>query len=196
MGRRKSYDRELVVQQAMELFWQHGFQGTSSRMLSAEIGINPFSLSSEFGSKQGLFEAALAQYLENVTDIFARLSSPDACLQDIRALFGTYASFARTPAGKRGCFLTNVAIESCPPDISQPAVDSYLAIISSGFDNCLRLAKAQGALRQDVVVLDEARFFVATVLGFFVLMRSNTQPALLKGAINAANRHLDSLLRA
>jgi len=194
MGRRKSYDRDLVVQQAMELFWQHGFQGTSSRMLSAEIGINPFSLSSEFGSKQGLFEAALAQYLEDVTRIFAPLSSPDACLEDIRQLFSSYASFARTPAGKRGCFLTNVAAEASPSDITQPVVDSYVRVISSGFDNCLRLAKKQGELRQDVIVLDEARFFLATVLGFFVIMRSNTQPALLKGAINAANRHLDSLM--
>jgi AcrR family transcriptional regulator len=33
MGRKKKYDRDTLIEQAMELFRDHGFAGTSTQML-------------------------------------------------------------------------------------------------------------------------------------------------------------------
>jgi AcrR family transcriptional regulator len=62
MGRTKQYDRHTLVKQAMEIFRDHGFSGTSTQMLVEGLGVNRFSLYTELGSKQELFEASLERY--------------------------------------------------------------------------------------------------------------------------------------
>ncbi|MCH8886618.1 MAG: helix-turn-helix transcriptional regulator, partial [SAR324 cluster bacterium] len=59
MGRPKTYDREEIAAKAMELFWLHGFNGTSTQALVEHMQINRYSLYAEFGSKQRLYEVAL-----------------------------------------------------------------------------------------------------------------------------------------
>ena len=59
MGRKKTYDRDVLIEKSMEMFRDHGFAGTSTQMLVEGLGVNRYSLYAEFGSKQALFEAAL-----------------------------------------------------------------------------------------------------------------------------------------
>jgi TetR/AcrR family transcriptional regulator, transcriptional repressor for nem operon len=194
MGRRKSYIREEVTKQAMAVFWRHGFAGTSTKMLSEATGLNPFSIFAEFGSKQGIFDAAVQAYLSDVEAVFANLNGVNAGPGDIRALLAFYGAFARGVNGDCGCFLTNVATQRRPQDPAcQEAVDAYLHIIYTGFENCLSQSQTRGELRADVVVVDEAHVFTSMVLGLFVAMRAATQPTLVQGMIRAAGRHLDSL---
>ena len=53
MGRAKQYDRTNLLDRAVELFRRHGFNGTSTAELVAELGVNRKSMYAEFGSKQG-----------------------------------------------------------------------------------------------------------------------------------------------
>lgn len=46
----------------MELFWQHGYEGVSVKMLTDRLGITPTSLYAAFGSKEELFDAAIEMY--------------------------------------------------------------------------------------------------------------------------------------
>jgi len=52
MARKKEYIEEEVIENAMYLFWQNGYENTSMKMLEQEMGINKFSIYSSFGSKQ------------------------------------------------------------------------------------------------------------------------------------------------
>jgi len=65
MGRHKTYDRDVLIGKAMETFRDHGFAGTSTQMLVEGLGVNRYSLYAEFGSKQALFDAALAALPED-----------------------------------------------------------------------------------------------------------------------------------
>lgn len=56
------YDREDVVNRAMQLFWRRGFNGTSTRDLQEAIDMRPGSIYAAFGSKEGLFKEALQHY--------------------------------------------------------------------------------------------------------------------------------------
>lgn len=53
--------RELLLDTAERLFAEHGFEGTSIRMLAKESGVNVAMVSYYFGSKEKLFEA-LVEY--------------------------------------------------------------------------------------------------------------------------------------
>ena len=81
MGRNKTYDRDVLIEKAMEMFRDHGFAGTSTQMLVEGLGVNRYSLYAEFGSKQALFDAALERYDEEVVERnFGPLEAPGAGL--------------------------------------------------------------------------------------------------------------------
>ena len=51
MARKKSYDEKDVIEKALSTFWREGYEGTSTRMLEKEMGINQFSIYSSFENK-------------------------------------------------------------------------------------------------------------------------------------------------
>ena len=62
MGRPRTFDCDLALDQAMEVFWRHGYEGATIAQLTEAMGINPPSLYAAFGSKEGLLKAALDRY--------------------------------------------------------------------------------------------------------------------------------------
>ena len=49
--------RQQILDAAVELFAEHGFEATSTRMLAAHAGVNVAMINYYFGSKEKLFEA-------------------------------------------------------------------------------------------------------------------------------------------
>ena len=63
-GRPRAFDVDKALDSALELFWTHGYEGTSLAMLTEAMGINVPSLYAAFGNKETLFRKALERYLE------------------------------------------------------------------------------------------------------------------------------------
>lgn len=61
-GRPRSFDRDAVLDKAIRLFWKRGYEATSVRDLTEELGIGPPSLYNAFGDKRRLFAEALYAY--------------------------------------------------------------------------------------------------------------------------------------
>lgn len=73
MGRPRTFDRDVAINQALHLFWEHGYDATSLSQLKANIGggITAPSFYAAFGSKQALFNEVMERYLNThgrVTD--------------------------------------------------------------------------------------------------------------------------------
>ncbi len=62
MPRVESFNRDTVLDGAMQVFWKHGFNGTSMQQLVEATGLNRSSLYNSFGDKMALYQAALKQY--------------------------------------------------------------------------------------------------------------------------------------
>ncbi len=195
MGRPKTYERDEVARKAMELFWLHGFHGTSTQALVDHIKINRYSLFAEFGTKQGLFEAALALYESEIVQwYFGALEAPDAGLDELIAVIEFFASAAGTPGTERGCLICNSATERAAHDpVSRNFVESYVNRISAAIGGALEHAREQGDLRDDVNTEQESRLLASTLLGFFVLLRAQIEPKILQSASRAAIEHIKSL---
>jgi TetR/AcrR family transcriptional repressor of nem operon len=103
MGRHKGYDRKMVLDKAMQLFWKKGFEGTHLQELVEETGLNRFSLYKEFGGKEGLFQEAVEQYLASLQSLGAYLNREplglDNIIEYIRRIIHTDFSY--------GCFMVN-----------------------------------------------------------------------------------------
>ena len=62
MGRPREFDMERALDEAMDVFWRHGYEGATIAELTAAMSINPPSLYAAFGNKEGLLKAALDHY--------------------------------------------------------------------------------------------------------------------------------------
>ena len=62
MARTKEFDRDDVVNKAINVFWSKGFEATSIQDLVDAMGINRGSIYDTFGDKAGLFEVAIYHY--------------------------------------------------------------------------------------------------------------------------------------
>ena len=195
MGRKKNYDRDALLGKAMEIFRDHGFAGTSAEMLVAGLGVNRYSLYAEFGSKQGLFDAALQRYDDEVIERnFGPLEAPGAGVAEVRALLSFFGSAGEGPAAGRGCLLCNTAIELGPEDPSGAGfVQRYFERISGAFHAALENARRGGELRRAIDPQKEAAFFTASVLGMFVMLRAMAPAPVVENAARAAIEHLEGL---
>lgn len=61
-GRPRAFDRTDALRRAMEVFWEHGYEGSSMSDLTTAMGINSPSLYAAFGGKESLFRQAVGLY--------------------------------------------------------------------------------------------------------------------------------------
>lgn len=61
-GRPRSFDRDVALERAMQVFWRQGYESTSISDLTDAMDINPPSLYAAFGDKEQLFLAAVERY--------------------------------------------------------------------------------------------------------------------------------------
>lgn len=114
MGRLQTFDSTAVVQSARDVFWDAGFDGASLADLESATGLNRSSLYHAFGSKRGLFDAAVADYLDTVIRPRLRgLITDDAGRDALLAYFDALREAvvaAPVDSPRRGCLLVNAAV--------------------------------------------------------------------------------------
>ena len=189
----KGYQREAVLDRAIELFRKQGYAATSTAELVEKLEMNRKSMYAEFGSKQELFEAALERYSEiNLSRVLAPIESPDANAQTIREAFNGYASASETKFRGLGCLMANTAVERAALDPgSAKFVDAYIERLEKGFRNALENALEDGDVSEDAVLDDLAAHFVNSVVGISALLRAKATPEQMY----AAGRGATSMLR-
>ena len=189
----KGYNREEALDRAIELFRRQGYSATSTAELVEELGMNRKSMYAEFGSKQELFEAALARYSEiNLTRVLAPIEAPEADAQTIRDAFLGYASASESKYRGLGCLMANTAVERAALDPgSAKFVDAYLDRLSKGFQNALINAQKDGDVSKEANLDDLTAHFVNAVVGISALLRAKATPEQMY----AAGRGATSMLR-
>ena len=78
-------DLDRLLQAALEAFAANGYDGTSVRELSRRLDVSHALLTARFGSKQGLWFAAMEHALAQVEKTWREVADPDA-LDDLEAL--------------------------------------------------------------------------------------------------------------
>ena len=54
-GRPKSFDKEIALEKALDVFWTQGYDGASLKDLTQAMGINKPSMYATFGNKEQLY---------------------------------------------------------------------------------------------------------------------------------------------
>ena len=162
-GRPSQFDADTALQIAMQLFWAHGYEGTSIADLTAAMGINKPSLYAAFGSKEALFAQALEQYIAGpIAFVTTALEEPTA-YRVVAKLLLESAHFLTEPATPHGCMI-NTGSLSCGPQ-TEP-VKNLLIRRRQWFENALiarmQRASTAGELAEGTDATTLARY-VATI---------------------------------
>ena len=196
MGRSKQYDRTELLDRAVELFRNQGFNGTSTAELVAEPGVNRKSMYAEFGSKQELFEATLEHYNRNhLSRVLAPIEAEDAGVDAIRQAFIGYASASEGWFNGRGCLMCNTAVERAALDpASGRFAAAYLDRITRAFRNALGNAAGAGELDEGANLDELAAFLTTALIGVAACIRAEAPPEQLHATSRVVSNVLDAHL--
>jgi TetR/AcrR family transcriptional repressor of nem operon len=177
MARPAQFEREEVLEKAMQAFWDHGYRATSMADLVEATELKPGSLYAAFRSKEGLFLAALDHYAQHsVARLEQALTGARSPLQGIRGYFRQLAKDVATHHGRRGCLLVNTVLElSRQDDVVRKRVNQHLGTIEALLRRTLEVAQARGELAADRDPAALATFLLSNIWGLRVL--AGTAPA-------------------
>lgn len=183
MARPRKFDEDDVVAAAGEIFWTKGFEGASTRDLTAVTGLTPSSLYAAFGSKRALFVKALDRYLDQtLRDRIARIEAASSGLEAIEAFFAEVVERSITDTRHRGCMMVNAIVDAASEDIDlKRYVADETVRIEAFFRRNIAVGQAAAEISATHAVHDLARHLLAVLMGIRVLARGRPDPELLAG---------------
>jgi AcrR family transcriptional regulator len=121
-GRPRSYDPDVALDSAAQLFWAKGFADTSLDDLSAAMRMGRPSIYNAFGDKEALFLRALERYRETVGSTPLRaMDGKDSINDALDSFFRQTVEYTTADRSHLGCLLGSVA-----PVTGHPAVRRFL----------------------------------------------------------------------
>jgi AcrR family transcriptional regulator len=181
MGRPRAFDADTALDEAMEVFWRHGYEGATIAQLTDAMGINPPSLYAAFGSKEGLLKAALDRYSAKRATVMAEIvGAPTA--RDVAERFLMRTADSHTdPANPPGCLLVQGGL-AC--GVGSENVPFELAAHRAQTEQQLRerfvRAKAEGDLKPTADAAALARYLSAVAAGMGVMASSGSDREALR----------------
>lgn len=188
-GRPRQFDRDEVLDKAIVLFWQQGFEATGVAQLSETLGIGKQSLYGTFGDKRGLYIAAIQRYSdESVGKTRAQLGRPGRAVDHIAEVLDEWAARASCE-GYCGCFLANSCSELGTRDPEVAALlQRKLARMADAFQEAIERAQSEGDIAPDTNAQALARALVNTAQGLSTA--SKVDPGFARDTISQVQRLL------
>lgn len=106
MARPREFDEDEVLDKAMLLFWERGYERTSLGDIEAATGLGRASLYAAFGDKEGLFVKVLARFAARYDDLAEILAQHPTVREGFEDLFDRWFSMNCASSGPRGCMLS------------------------------------------------------------------------------------------
>jgi TetR/AcrR family transcriptional regulator, transcriptional repressor for nem operon len=175
-GRPRAFDEAEVMGAALQVFWQQGYEATSLDDLTAAMGLSRSSFYSVFGSKQGVFIAALKSYSEAALEALEDLSEGPAD----EAVMSMMSALADPKGGPRGCMLVNCITELAPHQEEVAAIGRrHLERIEELFAKAISPDDPEAAR-------GKARALSALAIGTLTLRKSGLPSEKISSALDAA----------
>lgn len=182
MGRKKTFEREAVLDKAMNLFWKKGYHATSMQELVDALGINRASLYETFESKQNLFDLAIERYsLINNQKIADFLYYQTTVRQGFLQLFELLIDAAVQDKDSKGCFVVNTTTELANNDLGvNKKMQDQKAAVEQLYFNYLQYGVNQGQISPYKNIQTIASYIYSLQTGIYVIskMHSNREELL------------------
>ena len=190
-GRPAVFDRSKALFEAMKLFWERGYEGTSFDDLIAAMGISASSFYNSFGSKEELYCEATRTYLEWAGQwFFAILNDPSTDTRTAFALLleATAEEFTRGDHPP-GCMIS-LAGTHCSPGMKniRDMMSEHRAFSESAMAARIRKGIADGNVPVNTDCDMLAAYYSAVARGLAVQARDGASHEKLSEIAKVAMR--------
>lgn len=188
MPRPKSFDPDVALDAAMNLFWERGYEATSIDDLSEALGVTRPAIYRQWGSKQGVYLQALERYRMTEPKAFVeRLQTdPENAVEILRDRLVEIVGQAAESEQYRGCFVVNAVAERA---LSDEATRTQVSDAIQGMETRVGTA-LRAAADARVITTDDpdalARYFVVVIMGLRVVGKARPTTDALTGVVDQA----------
>lgn len=192
MPRPSEFVREDVMESAMILFWEKGYQATSMSDLSRAMDLRPGSIYGAFGSKHELLMELIEFYVEKVAEkVQATFAEAPSEREGFRRMFHSMIGDMVCDEKPRGCLLINLLIELSTIDEKAAArLRSHLDQKRKFFEAILVVARQKGTLKNQNSDHDLALFLMGTVYSIRVMGKARAPRCELEIFCDQALEHV------
>ena len=178
MGRKKNFDEAEALEEALDLFWEKGYQGTSVQDLVDRLGVNRASIYDTWGDKHSLYLKTLEKYRQSTSSwLLEQIRSDQLPFNIIKALLRNAIEQSQSDEHKKGCFLVNAATElsNCDRKVQDITVNNQKTI-ESVLNELIKEGQENGEITTKHSSQSLAGFIYNTIVGLQVLGKNNTPP--------------------
>jgi AcrR family transcriptional regulator len=188
MARPREFDSPAVLDAALEVFWEKGYEATTTQDLCERTGLGRGSLYNAFGSKHGLYEQAIRRYAETKAtrqlEVLADSGSVRERLRDL--MLGVIEADLADP-GRRGCLALNAATETSGRTGEVAGlVHQQFADLEEALAQLIAIGQRTGELSTDRPPLQAARAFQSAYYGLRVLAKVTSDKRALVDAVDGS----------
>ena len=187
MARPKEFVEEQALDAAIDLFREHGFDGTSAEMLVRALRIGRQSLYDTFGDKWKIYLSSVRRYVgrETRAHVLALRTGPHA-IDGIRAMIDRVVADAA-----QSCLGVNSICEFGRSRAELADMhDAAARAISAAIITRVREAQTEGDVASELDPKEVARFLMASFTGIRVAARGGATARELRGLGRLALRAL------
>lgn len=191
MGRPQTFERDEMLDQAMQVFWDKGYEAASVQDLVDATGVNRGSIYHAFGNKAGLFDAVLERYLSasTVSRVVADAETADP-RRAIEALIRDTVENGVSVNAHRGCLMARAAAENCSSQLMDKIVHNS-ALLEDALALLVERGQAGGEISQKWGARSLARFLGACIQGMSARAKMDPNRDALQAIADIALSALD-----
>jgi len=188
MPRIKSFDENIVLEKAMNLFWRQGFLATSMQDLVTELGINRASIYDTYGDKKQLFLKSFAHYRKtSLSNLKSFLYSQHSVKEGFKKLFLSLAEEAESDKDQKGCFVVNTTTElSAHDEVIKSIIQENHKIFVNLFFDHLKTGVERDEISSDKDLKAIALYLFTLNNGIKVLNRTDISKKELRAMVEQA----------
>ncbi len=182
MARPLEFDKDMAMEQALQVFWQKGYEKTSLQDLIEAMDLSKSSFYQSFSSKQDLFIKCLENYQNKlVSDLGDNLMKAKTTRKFIEETFKSLISTAESEAGMRGCLLMNSPNEFHFGDVAlSPTISVGFEKLQSLLQIAVKQAQKEGDIAPDKDAEALAYFIIANISGLRTMVKVGTNAKTLE----------------
>jgi AcrR family transcriptional regulator len=187
-GRPRSFDRDVALARAMQVFWEKGYESASMQDLLSAMKLSSPSLYAAFGDKESLFIEAVQRYVASVRqecECSGEYTARESIEWILTELSGIFTDRSHPP----GCLaiIAFMTAASTSPKVQRLLADQR-AETRARFRSLIERGLKKGELPRDTDVAALTDFYLAVVSGMSLLAREGAQRKALLGMVQTAMR--------
>ena len=190
MPRKKTFQRDEVLQKAVKLFWKQGYHATSMQDLVDHLGINRSSIYDTFESKENLFLEALREYRRQNSAAYQGLSArlkEQNVLDFLHSFLKNVALSSLRDPDRKGCFMANCTAEvSAELDAALRLLMQNKEAFVDAFAQAIYTGQQRGEIRAEKPPEYLASYLFTFLNGLQLISRIETDPEVLLGSVEVA----------